>query len=193
MPISPEYTPIAAVGILLLGIIVGAIAARLVLPSRRQLRRLTSELESLRAEHAAYRANVTRHFETTSDLVANMTASYKAVYDHLSAGAQTLCDGSKVLEAGGFGAPRLVFDSRVDVGGPDADVKHAASESTAATPPTAEAGSDNPTEAKPTRADGPVLEMTKATSTAETATTNDADAHAQEEEESGEATRPSIH
>ena len=47
------------VGILLLGIIVGAIAARLVLPSRRQLRLLSSELEALRTEHAAYRAAIT--------------------------------------------------------------------------------------------------------------------------------------
>ena len=46
MPINPEYMTIAAAGVLLPGIIVGAIAARLVLPSRRQLRRLSSELEA---------------------------------------------------------------------------------------------------------------------------------------------------
>lgn len=185
MPISPEYMTIAAVGVLLLGIIVGAIAARLVLPSRRQLRRLSSELEALRAEHAAYRANVTRHFETTSGLVANMTASYKAVYDHLAAGAQSLCDGSKALEAGEFGAPRLVFDPRVDVERLDAENARTPGEAPAAQPsagPAAEPASN--------REQGPVLEMTKAPN-AETPTTDEPSTRQQHEEE--DAARPSIH
>lgn len=179
MTISPEYTPIAAVGILLVGVIVGAIVTRLVLPSRRQLRRLSSELEALRAEHASYRANVTRHFETTSELVANMTASYKAVYDHLADGAQNLCDGSKTLESGQFGAPRLVFDQRVDVERLQTETPHAASDA----PPAAATASG---EAASSRAEGPVLEMTKAApAVAEEAPTN--------EETVDEAARPSIH
>jgi len=193
MPISPEYTTIAAVGILLLGIILGAIATRLVLPSRRQLRRLASELESLRAEHAAYRANVTQHFETTSDLVANMTASYKAVYDHLAAGAQNLCDGSKALEAGQFGAPRLVFDQRVDVERLDADAPRSASETaseTATVPPTAAATPPaEPASSRSESREGPVLEMTKAT-TPETPATDEARTR---EVDVDDAARPSIH
>lgn len=116
MPISPETAPFAAVAILIGGILFGALVARIVLPSRKQLRRLTADLEKLRAEHHAYRVRVTGHFETTSELVANMTASYKAVYDHLATGARSLCEPSKALEAGEFGAPRLVFDDRVDIG-----------------------------------------------------------------------------
>ena len=186
MSISPEYTTVAAVGILLLGIVVGAIAARLLLPSRRQLRRLTSELESLRAEHATYRANVTQHFETTSELVANMTASYKAVYVHLAAGAQNLCDGSKALEEGKFGAPRLVFDQRVDIERLDTDAPRAAGEAPtgAETPP-----ANEPTASRSASREGPVLEMTKA-ATPETPATDEAHTS---EETVDEATRPSIH
>lgn len=185
MPISPEYMTIAAVGILLLGIIVGAIAARLVLPSRRQLRRLSSELEALRTEHAAYRANVTSHFETTSGLVANMTASYKAVYDHLAAGAQSLCDGSKALEAGEFGAPRLVFDQRVDVERLDAESTRTPGEA-----PLAHSPASPSAEPASNREEGPVLEMTKATN-AETPATDESRTPQPGEED--EDARPSIH
>jgi hypothetical protein len=183
MPINPEYMTIAAVGVLLLGIIVGAIAARLVLPSRRQLRRLSSELEALRAEHAAYRANVTRHFETTSGLVANMTASYKAVYDHLAAGAQSLCDGSKALEAGEFGAPRLVFDQRVDVERLDAESDRTPEEAPV-TPPLASPAAETASN----RDEGPVLEMTKATN-AEASATDEPSTRQQDDDDA----RPSIH
>jgi hypothetical protein len=186
MSISPEYTSIAVVGILLLGIIIGAIVARLVLPSRRQLRRLTSELESLRAQHAAYRSNVTKHFETTSELVANMTASYKAVYDHLAAGAQNLCEGSKTLEGGEFGAPRLLFDPRVDVERLDAEsaIKRNESPAPASKTPTTEPSAD-----RDENREGPVLEMTKAVmpepSTSEEPRTSEGAVD--------ESTRPSIH
>lgn len=185
MPISPEYMTIAAVGVLLLGIIVGAIAARIVLPSRRQLRRLSSELEALRAEHAAYRTNVTRHFETTSGLVANMTASYKAVYDHLAAGAQSLCDGSKALEAGEFGAPRLVFDPRVDV-----ERLGAESARTPGEAPVAQSPASPAAEPASNREEGPVLEMTKSTN-AETPATGEPSTRQQNEGD--DDARPSIH
>jgi hypothetical protein len=186
MPINPEVTTIGAVGILLLGIIVGAIAARLVLPSRRQLRRLSHELESLRSEHATYRANVTKHFETTSELVANMTASYKAVYDHLAAGAQSLCEASKTLEAGEFGAPRLVFDPSVDVERLDAG---SASKKVETTAPPSGTATPEPTPSRSASREGPVLEMTKEESP-ETRETDEAD---KSEENAGEDARPSIH
>jgi hypothetical protein len=113
---QPGVAPFAAVAILLAGIVAGAFVARAVLPSRKQLRKLTAELEKLRADHQTYRTNVTRHFETTSELVATMTASYKAVYDHLATGARSLCEPTKTLAPGEFGAPRLVFDEKLDLG-----------------------------------------------------------------------------
>jgi len=192
MLIAPQDTTIAAIGILLLGIIVGAIAAWLVLPSRRQLRRVVAELESLRSEHATYRANVTTHFETTSELVANMTASYKAVYDHLATGAQSLCDSSKALEAGEFGAPRLVFDPRVDVERlEEKEGARGSSEPPAARPHGAAgtAPKSEPTSGRGDEQEGPVLEMTKA-ATANTPA-HDEDSPAEEKQEDDE--RPSIH
>jgi uncharacterized protein len=40
-----------------------------------------------------YRAHVTDHFTQTADLVRTLTADYRAVYEHMAAGAQTLCNG----------------------------------------------------------------------------------------------------
>ncbi len=124
MPALAEVNLVTAAAIFVVGLLGGVVLARLVLPSRRRLRELTSELEQSRSEHQAYRAEVSDHFEKTSDLVASMTASYKAVYDHLKVGAQTLCRDA-TLGAGRFPSPRLVLDQDVAVerlgGGAQAD------------------------------------------------------------------------
>ncbi len=66
---------------------------------------LESELTALKDEFASYRDEVTSHFQTTADLVHEMTNSYKAVYEHLAAGSQELCAGEVMLELDE--APRL--------------------------------------------------------------------------------------
>ena len=38
-----------------------------------------------------YRDQVTHHFMRTSELVQEMTQSYRSVYEHLASGAQQLC------------------------------------------------------------------------------------------------------
>lgn len=191
MLIAPQDTTLAAIGILLLGTIVGAIAAWLVLPSRRQLRRVVSELDSLRSEHATYRSNVTQHFEKTSELVANMTASYKAVYDHLATGAESLCDNSKVLEAGEFGAPRLVFDPRVDIERLEKEGAREAADQSAARLQGAggASGKPEPASGRDETQEGPVLEMTKAATAKSPA--EDEETALEEKQEDDE--RPSIH
>ena len=153
MPELSEVDLVTAAAIFVLGLLAGALVARLVLPSRRKLRQLVTALDEARTEHQAYRADVSAHFEKTSELVATMTASYKAVYDHLASGAQALCSENAALGAGRFAAPRLVFDQDVDV------------ERIAASAP---ATSNEPRPAAPDRAtavtsrtDGPVLEMTR--------------------------------
>jgi uncharacterized membrane-anchored protein YhcB (DUF1043 family) len=166
MPFTAETAPFAAVAILVAGLFVGALAARLVLPSRSQLRRLMADLEKLRAEHEAYRLNVTHHFETTSELVANMTASYKAVYDHLATGARSLCEPTKALQATEFGAPRLVFEDRFDVGAADAPPKAPAldpSKSPARESKRYDEEQRTPSEAKTSdvKSEAPILDMTK--------------------------------
>lgn len=183
MAINPEYAPFAAVALFLVGVVCGAVAARLVLPTRKQLRRLTAELEKLRAEHEAYRGSVTRHFETTSELVASMTESYKAVYDHLAQGARSLCEKTKALAPGEFGAPRLVFDERLDLGAnPDPSSREreeAQDEATAA------AGENAPDERIPASKEPPTLEMTR-----EPAEESNEEAS---EERREEEPRPSLH
>ena len=39
-----------------------------------------------------YREQVQEHFTQTSDLFQSVTTQYRELYDHLSQGAQTLCD-----------------------------------------------------------------------------------------------------
>ena len=49
-------------------------------------------LKQSKDEMEQYRKDVTAHFEKTAMLVGAMTEQYRAVYDHLSDGAQNLCN-----------------------------------------------------------------------------------------------------
>ena len=143
MPALTEVNLVTAAAIFVIGLLAGALTARLVLPSRKKIRELSSALDDARNELAAYRASVSDHFEKTSELVATMTASYKAVYDHLAVGAQTLCEDNAALAVGRFAAPRLVLDQDLTVAGATATTAAAA---TGVTQP-------------PGRPDAPILEM----------------------------------
>lgn len=46
----------------------------------------------LKQEHEDYREEVQRHFAKTSDLFQSVTMQYRELYDHLSQGAQNLCE-----------------------------------------------------------------------------------------------------
>ena len=54
---------------------------------------LQNELDQLKDRFTDYRDQVTQHFMRTSELVQEMTQSYRAVYEHLAIGAQNLCGG----------------------------------------------------------------------------------------------------
>lgn len=82
----------AALAGLAAGLAIGVIYA----PSAKRARDLDSELSQLRAEHERYRKDVTHHFSKTGELVNAMTRTYKAVYDHLASGAQTLSEAEIV-------------------------------------------------------------------------------------------------
>lgn len=63
--------------------------------SKRELAALNKKLEDQQLQ-------INEHFVTTADLVNKLTITYKEVYDHLSTGAQSLCDteaATQVLEA----------------------------------------------------------------------------------------------
>jgi len=100
-----DNTSLWAVGILSfsLGTIFGCIGAYLILGRHNQTARLQEELRELRQRFADYRDQVSRHFMRTSELVQEMTQSYRAVYEHLATGAQELCE--EEADTPGLGAP----------------------------------------------------------------------------------------
>jgi uncharacterized membrane-anchored protein YhcB (DUF1043 family) len=81
------------VGILsfLLGGGIGCIFAYLVFARNRRTHHLQMELNQLTERFTDYRDQVTQHFMRTSELVQEMTHSYRSVYEHLASGAQHLC------------------------------------------------------------------------------------------------------
>lgn len=86
-------TSMWVVGILsfLLGGGIGCIFAYLVFARNGRTRELQLELTQLTERFTDYRDQVTQHFMRTSELVQEMTHSYRSVYEHLASGAQHLC------------------------------------------------------------------------------------------------------
>ena len=76
-----------------LGAMVGSIITYLVVARHGRTRELQNELDQLKDRFTDYRDQVTQHFMRTSELVQEMTQSYRAVYEHLAIGAQNLCGG----------------------------------------------------------------------------------------------------
>ncbi|MEN8107383.1 MAG: DUF1043 family protein [Pseudomonadota bacterium] len=76
-----------------LGAAIGSIATYLVVARHGRTRKLQDELDHLKERFTDYRDQVTQHFMRTSELVQEMTQSYRAVYEHLASGAQNLCGG----------------------------------------------------------------------------------------------------
>jgi uncharacterized membrane-anchored protein YhcB (DUF1043 family) len=98
------------------GAALGVIVARFTLPGPKRVAQLEERLDKAEKEHEVYRAGVTTHFKTTAELVGEMTQSYKAVYDHLAHGAQSLCGEYDALTSSVFGASRIIHDPKVAIG-----------------------------------------------------------------------------
>jgi uncharacterized membrane-anchored protein YhcB (DUF1043 family) len=81
---------IAVLGVLI-GIMLGSIITYLLVARNRKTHELQLELNQLTERFTEYRDQVTQHFMRTSELVQEMTRSYRDVYEHLAAGAQNLC------------------------------------------------------------------------------------------------------
>jgi uncharacterized membrane-anchored protein YhcB (DUF1043 family) len=81
---------------LVAGVMIGALAYRLLAPSVKQVDKTKSELDMAREELSNYKAGVNSHFDKTSELVNDLTQNYVKVYQHLAEGAQTL-GNSKTL------------------------------------------------------------------------------------------------
>lgn len=159
--------PAVSLSLFVVGVICGAVVASIVLPSRREVDRLTGELTALKSEHESYKGHVTKHFLKTSELVANMTASYKAVYDHLATGAQSLCSDTDALEAPKFGSPKLIFDPTIQVAQKPEGEPESPTE-TLPEAPEAPAEPAEPAEREPIATAAPAAEATVAETSSET-------------------------
>jgi uncharacterized membrane-anchored protein YhcB (DUF1043 family) len=76
---------------LLIGLVLGCMFTYLLSARHGRTHQLQAELNQLKDNFRDYRDQVTHHFMRTSDLVQEMTQSYRAVYEHLASGAQRLC------------------------------------------------------------------------------------------------------
>ena len=88
-----ETASLWAIGImaLLLGIALGAMVTYSMVARNNRTHKLQRELAQLSERFTDYRDQVGQHFMHTSDLVKEMTRSYRAVYEHLATGAHHLC------------------------------------------------------------------------------------------------------
>lgn len=86
-------TSLWVIGLLsfLLGSTLGCIVTYLFNARHGKTYKLQEELDQLKDRFTDYRDQVTQHFMRTSELVQEMTQSYRSVYEHLATGAQQLC------------------------------------------------------------------------------------------------------
>ena len=73
------------------GLAVGVLVVYLLMCRSARVAKLRAELERAKAEHEDYRRQVHDHFGKTSVLFHHMTSSYRAVYEHLAEGCESLC------------------------------------------------------------------------------------------------------
>ena len=95
-------TTLLAVGgvlLLILGAAIGYVAAIV-----RQ-RTGESRADAIQTEFDAYRESVAGHFQQTAVQFQNLGEQYKALYEHLAEGAQSLCDTPTGTDAIGFSTP----------------------------------------------------------------------------------------
>lgn len=78
----------------LIGFIIGVLyVQRQNTPKRTQ--QIASLLEDLQARHDNYQSQVRDHFETSSQLVNELTQRYRQLHNHLQSGAEALCNDPK--------------------------------------------------------------------------------------------------
>lgn len=104
------------------GFAIGFIVARLSGDDSKKTDALEAELEKARTEAREYRKQVAEHFAVTAHHFNSMTANYRAIYEHLAKGAQTLCSGEGVgrlsMDASAEKLPEAL-DENIDQPGQD--------------------------------------------------------------------------
>lgn len=87
-----------AVAAFVLGTAGGFVLAYLLVLRDKRSRVLEKELEKQKAEFEDHLQKVDEHFVRTSELFQEMTQNYRAVYEHLAAGANELCSDEVVTQ-----------------------------------------------------------------------------------------------
>ena len=112
---------VGALGVLL-GIGLGSIVTYTLTRRNNRNQNLQEELDQLVERFAEYREQVSQHFMHTSDLVQEMTRSYRAVYEHLATGAYHLCaEQADAPSLGHQSAEALATDNDPLASDPDYD------------------------------------------------------------------------
>ena len=98
----------------LLGTVIGCIVTYGVVARNNRTQQLQIELNELTDDFRDYRDQVTHHFMRTSELVQEMTHSYRSVYEHLASGAQHLCGDSEAAALRNTAADTAAIDADSD-------------------------------------------------------------------------------
>jgi uncharacterized membrane-anchored protein YhcB (DUF1043 family) len=100
--------PILLIGLLSLatGLIIGFILARSLHPQARERKELEEQLRQSQGQLENYQQEVTAHFVKTSELINNLSHSYRDVHEHLATSAMHLTnlEISRQLIDAGFGS-----------------------------------------------------------------------------------------
>jgi uncharacterized membrane-anchored protein YhcB (DUF1043 family) len=97
------------IGILgiLIGTVLGCMITYSLMTRNGRTRQLQLELNQLKENFQDYRDQVTQHFMRSSELVQEMTNSYRSVYEHLASGAHHLCGDIGATPLGHQASARL--------------------------------------------------------------------------------------
>ncbi len=77
---------------LIIGALVGYSIVSKLSPQSNANRALEARLQTTEQQLNSYQSQVVQHFERTSELVNNLTASYREVHEHLASGAANLAN-----------------------------------------------------------------------------------------------------
>lgn len=85
----------------------GFVAGRTLAPNQQKIKDLESQLAEKQSEHQKYREQVADHIAGSARKFQSITHQYRELYDHLSEGAQQLCERRSI--------PRELSTSHVDI------------------------------------------------------------------------------